>query len=68
MGSRLFINLTFPGRNTMGHGLFFVLVSLGKKSGSAYYALSGFPLTISPRGFPLCCYFKHLRHHLRVFI
>jgi hypothetical protein len=67
MGSRLFINLTFPGGNTMGRGLFFVLVSLGKKSDSAY-TLSGFPLTISPRGFPLCCYCKHLRHHLRVFI
>ena len=42
MGSCLFIDLTSPGRNTMGLGLFFDLVSLGKKFGSA--------LNISPRG------------------
>ena len=47
MGSRLFIILTSPGQNTMGLGLFFVLVSLGEKIGSAY-ALSGFPLKIPP--------------------
>ena len=49
MGSRLFIILTSPGRTTMGLGLFFVLVSLGGKIGSAY-ALSGLPLKIPPRG------------------
>jgi len=36
MGSRLVIILTSPGRNTMGLGLFFILVSLEKKIGSAY--------------------------------
>ena len=46
-GSRLFINLTSPGQNTMGLGLCFVLVSLREKLSSAY-ALSGLPLKIPP--------------------
>ena len=49
MGSHLFIVLTSLGRNTMGPGLLFVLVSLGEKIGSAY-TLSGLPLIIPPRG------------------
>jgi hypothetical protein len=47
MGSRLFIVLMSPSQNTMALGLFFVLVSLGKKIGSAS-ALSGFPLKFPP--------------------
>ena len=42
MDSRLFIDLTSPGRNTMGLGLLFELVSPGEKIGSAS-ALSGSP-------------------------
>jgi hypothetical protein len=49
MGSSLFIVLTSPGRTTMGLSLFFVLVSLGEKFGSAY-TLSGSPLKIPLRG------------------
>ena len=56
MGSRLFIDLTSPGRNTMGLGLFFELVSPGdprgcsrEKIGSAS-ALSGFPLGFANSG------------------
>ena len=48
MGSRLFIDLTYPGQYTMGLGLFFKLMSPGEKISSAY-ALSGFPLEIPPR-------------------
>ncbi len=56
MGSRLFIDLTSLGRNTMGLGLFFNLVFPGDprgcsptKIGSAS-ALSGFPLVFAAGG------------------
>ena len=50
MGSHLFIVLMSPRRNTMGLGLFFVLVSLGEKKNGSAYALSGNPLKRSSRG------------------
>jgi hypothetical protein len=49
MGSRLFIDLTSPGRNTIGLGLFFELMSPRKTLGSSF-ALSGSPLEIPTRG------------------
>ncbi len=51
MGSRLFIDLTSPGRNTMGLGLFFKLVSPGGKIGSRLYRpLGGTAVGLAPEG------------------
>jgi hypothetical protein len=70
MGSRLFIDLTSTGRNTMGLGLFFELVSPGdprgcsrEKIGSAS-ALSGYPLGFANGGSKHLRRAKQRRRHL----
>ncbi len=51
MGSRLFIDLTSPSRNTMGLGLFFKLMSPGGKIGSRLSRpLGGTAVGLAPEG------------------